>query len=84
MKWIVLIAHAKGEDKLAERLAGPLRDAGYGVAHEGTVLVGDSIVGETEQALSSGQPLVLCGTVRAAGSKWARKLVNAERERQPA
>ncbi len=81
MKWTVLIAHAKGEDDLAERLAGPLRDAGYGVTHEGTVLVGDSVVGETEQALSSGQPLVLCGTVRAVGSKWARKLVNAAHTR---
>jgi hypothetical protein len=81
MKWTVLIAHAKGEDELAERLAGPLRDAGYGVTHEGTTLVGDSIVNETEKALSSGQPLVLCGTVRAVGSKWARKLVNAAHAR---
>ena len=29
MKWTVLIAHAKGEDDFAERLASPLRDAGY-------------------------------------------------------
>jgi hypothetical protein len=81
MKWTILIAHAKGEEGLAEQLAGPLRDAGYGVTHEGTVLVGDSVVGETEKALSSGQPLVLCGTVRAVGSKWARKLVNAAHTR---
>jgi hypothetical protein len=81
MKWQILIAHAKGEEKLAEQLAEPLREAGYGVTHEGTVMVGDSIVGETEKALSSGQPLVLCGTVRAVGSKWARKLVNAAHTR---
>jgi hypothetical protein len=81
MKWTVLIAHARGEEGIAEQLAAPLLAAGYGVTHEGTVMVGDSFVGEAERALGSGQPLVLCGTVRAVGSKWARRLVNAAQTR---
>ena len=46
MKTKVLIAHAKGEEELAEQLAVPIRAAGYEVAHEGTVLVGESVVAE--------------------------------------
>jgi HEAT repeat protein/GTPase SAR1 family protein len=78
-RWKVLIAHAKGEDGLAEKLAAPLRQAGYEVVHLGTVLVGDSIVEEASKAMSTGGPVVLCGTLQAAGSKWARRLVNAAR-----
>ena len=64
----VLIAHAKGEQELAEQLAGPIRSAGYQVAHEGTVLVGESIVDEVSKLLVEGVPVVLCGTVRAVGT----------------
>ena len=75
----VLIAHAKGEEALAERLAGAIRQAGYEAAHEGTVLVGESVTAEVSKLLSEGAPVVLCGTVRAVGTKWARRVVNAAR-----
>lgn len=75
----VLIAHAPREEACAEELAGPLRDAGFEVAHRGTVLVGDSISGETSRILAESGPVVLCGTIRALGTKWARTVVNAAR-----
>jgi WD40 repeat protein len=77
--WRVLIAHAPGEEKLAERLAAPIRKAGYEVAHRGTVGIGDSIEGEATLALEAGGPVVLCGTSTAVGSRWAWQLVNAAR-----
>jgi hypothetical protein len=80
MQWKVLIAHAPGEEQLAEQLAEPLRQAGYEVAHRGTVLVGESIPEETSKILSTGGPVVLCGTVKAMGTKWARRVVNAARQ----
>ncbi|MBD2476960.1 HEAT repeat domain-containing protein, partial [Anabaena sp. FACHB-83] len=75
----VLIAHAKGEEELAEKLAEPIRNAGYEVAHRGTVMVGESFVVEVSKALSSSSPVVLCGTMTALGSKWARRIVYAAR-----
>ena len=81
MDWKVLIAHAEGEEDLAERLAGPIRDAGYEVAHRGTVVVGESVVEEASKVLSTGGPVVLCGTVKAVGTGWAHRLVNAARQR---
>ncbi|MBD2212630.1 NACHT domain-containing protein [Nostoc linckia FACHB-104] len=75
----VVIAHAKGEDELAEKLAEPIRNAGYEVAHRGTVMVGESFLAEASKALSSGSPVVLCGTIKALGTKWARQIVYAAR-----
>ncbi|MBC1222493.1 HEAT repeat domain-containing protein [Nostoc sp. UCD121] len=75
----VLIAHAKGEEEFAEKLGKPIREAGYEVAHRGTVMVGESFVEEASKALSSGSPVVLCGTIKALGTKWARQIVNAAR-----
>jgi HEAT repeat protein len=75
----VLIAHAKGEKEFAEKLGEPIREAGYEVAHRGTVMVGESFVEEASKALSSGSPVVLCGTIKALGTKWARQIVNAAR-----
>jgi hypothetical protein len=75
----VLIAHAKGESDRADLLAGPIRAAGYEVAHEGTLLVGESLVGEAGRLLAEGSPVVLCGTVRAMGTKWARQVARAAR-----
>jgi hypothetical protein len=80
MTWKVLIAHAEGEESVAEKLAEPLRQAGYDVAHRGTVLVGESVVEEASKALSAGGPIVLCGTVEAVGTGWAYRLVNAARQ----
>jgi HEAT repeat protein len=79
MKTKVLIAHAKGEENLAEQLAEPIRAAGYEVAHEGTVLVGESLISEASRLLSEGVPVILCGTVRAVGTKWGRQVVSAAR-----
>jgi energy-coupling factor transporter ATP-binding protein EcfA2 len=76
----VLIAHAKGEESLAEKLAGPIRDAGYDVVHQGTVLIGESVVEEASKVLSSGAPLVLCGTITGLGTGWAHRLVHAARQ----
>jgi hypothetical protein len=79
MKIKVLLAHANGEPDKAEQLAAPIRDAGYEVAHEGTVLIGDSVIVEASKLLAEGVPVVLCGTVRAMGTKWARQVANAAR-----
>ena len=79
MAWRVLIAHAPDEEHWAEALAGPLRAAGYEVSHLGTVLVGDSVVEEAALVLAGGGPVVLCGTVKAVGTRWARRLVHAAR-----
>lgn len=75
----VLIAHAKGESELAEQLAEPITTAGYEVHHGNTVMVGESEVAEACKLLGEGVPVVLCGTARAVGSKWARQLANAAR-----
>jgi HEAT repeat protein len=75
----VLIAHAEGDDEFAERLAGPIRAAGYHVVHHGTVLVGESLREEVTRVLTAGGPVVLCGTIRAMGTTWAQSVVNAAR-----
>ncbi|GAA1839976.1 NACHT domain-containing protein [Asanoa iriomotensis] len=80
MSVTVLIAHARGEEDRAEELAGPIRAAGYTVHHGDTVLVGDSVVRETQKLLNAGGPVVLCGTIRAMGTSWARRVVNAARD----
>jgi hypothetical protein len=73
----VLIAHAKGEENFAEQLASPIRSAGYEVAHEGTVLVGDSLIEVVSILLAERAPVVLCATVRAMGTRWARQVARA-------
>jgi len=79
MKRQILIAHARGEQGLAESLAEPIRAAGYDAVHEGTLLVGDSIHAEASKALAEGAALVICGTARAMGTKMVRLLANAAR-----
>ncbi|MBL7493047.1 toll/interleukin-1 receptor domain-containing protein [Frankia sp. AgB1.9] len=81
MTWTVVLATAPGEGALAEAVAGPLRGAGYAVWHEGEVLVGESLVEEAARALMAGGPVVLCGTVRAVGTRFARRLVRAAQAR---
>jgi len=76
----ILIAHAPGEEGLADNLAEPLRQAGYSVAHRGTVLVGESVVEEASKALSLGGPVVLCGTVKAMGTEWSHRIMNSARQ----
>ncbi|WP_322768223.1 NACHT domain-containing protein, partial [Frankia sp. Cr1] len=77
----VLIAHAAGEEAQAEELAGPLRTAGYDVWHDGAVFVGESVTAQASRILSQHGPVVLCGTVRAMGTRLPRLLVNAARGR---
>jgi hypothetical protein len=79
MTWQILIAHADGEEEIAERLAEPLRDAGYEVSHRGTVMVGESFAEEAAKVLDVGGPVVLCGTIKALGSVWAHRIVSAAR-----
>jgi hypothetical protein len=75
----VLIAHADGDEEFAERLAGPIRAAGYQVVHRGTVLVGESLLEEAGRVLGVGAPVVVCGTIRAVGTSWAYQVVRAAR-----
>ncbi|MGW7205397.1 NACHT domain-containing protein [Streptomyces sp. NPDC054837] len=75
----ILIAHAKGEEDLAETLAEPLASAGYEVLHHNAILVGESLADKASRAIAGGSPVVICGTVRAVGTSWARRLVNAAR-----
>ncbi|HSG38605.1 MAG TPA: TIR domain-containing protein, partial [Thermoanaerobaculia bacterium] len=79
MTWQAVIAHAPGEEELAEKLAHPIREAGYEVTYRGTVLVGESFIEEAAKALSAGGPVILCGTVEALGTGWAHHLVNSAR-----
>jgi hypothetical protein len=83
MSWEILIAHAEGEEDLAEKLAGPIREEGYKVAHRGTIMVGESITEEASRLLSAGGPVVLCATIKAIGTGWANRLVSAARSNNP-
>ncbi|MEH2303431.1 MAG: NB-ARC domain-containing protein [Nostoc sp.] len=78
--WQVYIAHANGEEDLAEKLAKPIREAGYEVVHRGTVMVGESFTEEVSKVLSAGAAVVLCGTSKALGTRWASQIVNAARQ----
>jgi hypothetical protein len=75
----ILIAHAEGEEELADQIAEPLRARGYEVTHRGTVLVGESVIEEASKALQQGAAVVLCGTVNAVGTGWAHRLIAAAR-----
>jgi hypothetical protein len=79
MDWNVVIVHAEGEENYAEKLSVPIRTAGYTVHHRGMVLVGESIIEQTSRALTTGGPVVLCGTVKAAGTRWPQWLVDVVR-----
>ena len=73
----VYIAVADGEEAFAEQLAGPIRSAGYEVAHNGTLTVGESTVAAATRILEAGSPIVLCATVRSVGSAWTHQIINA-------
>lgn len=75
----IYIVCAEGEESLARELAEPLGEAGYDVAHNGTVSVGDSLVGAATTAVATGVPIVLCATVKSAGSTWSHKIVSSGR-----
>jgi hypothetical protein len=71
----VIVLHALEEEALAQNLAEALKGFGHEVWHTGHVLVGDLIVNELSERLARGGPVVICGTTRAAGSKWLRKIL---------
>jgi HEAT repeat protein len=79
----VLIAHAPGDEEWAELLAAPITAAGYRVVHGGTILVGESVITESNRVLAAGAPVVLCGTIRAMGTGWAYGMINAARALNP-
>ncbi|MFZ2471183.1 MAG: HEAT repeat domain-containing protein [Methanothrix sp.] len=79
MVWTVLIAHDESEEELAEKLASPLRQAGYDVWHQGNVLVGESVTEEASKVLSLGGPVILCATVTAIGTGLPNRLISAAR-----
>jgi len=79
----VLLAHADGEQARAEELAGPLTEAGYELWHHGAVVVGDSITSEASRVLAEGGPVVVCGTVRAMGTRMPNLLAHAARSTGP-
>jgi len=71
----VVLLHAPEEAAEAQTLAQSIGEFGYVVWHTGQVLVGDVVVKELSERLALGGPVVICGTARAAGSKWLRKVV---------
>ena len=77
MIWQAVIAHAPGEEKLAEEVARHLVEVGYAVSYRGTVVAGESFTEEASKALSAGGPVILCATVNAMGTEWAHRLVNS-------
>ena len=74
---VIYVVCAEGDETLAEKLAEPLLEAGYEVAHNGTIAIGESLIGEAEKAVTSGSPIILCATARAIGSAWAHRIINA-------
>ena len=76
---LILLVHAAGEESRAEPVAEMLISAGYEVLYEGSVLVGESLTEEISKALEAGSPVVLCGTIAAAGTRWTHQIVNAAR-----
>ncbi|MBE5316717.1 MAG: NACHT domain-containing protein [Xanthomonadales bacterium] len=78
----MLIVHAEGEESWAELLAEPIRKAGYEPIHYGTILVGDSFTEEASNLLAANGPLVLCGTIKAAGTGLPYRLLNAARSQR--
>lgn len=80
MRTRVLILHAAGEEaSRIEWLEQRLRDAGYDVAHRGTVLVGESVVGATDRELFNEGPVLLFGTIATAGSASVKRFIQAAR-----
>ena len=75
----VLIVHAENEEEKAQLLAKPLAEAGYEPVHYGTILIGESFTEEASKLLSCNGPVVLCGTIKAAGTGLPYRLINAAR-----
>ncbi|MDQ0030908.1 ATP-binding protein [Arthrobacter bambusae] len=73
----VYLLFAENEHEALLPIISRLKEAGYEPVHPGTVLVGQSIVGEAQQVRASGIPIILFATAKTMGSEWTAKLVNA-------
>ncbi|MDQ1592304.1 MAG: hypothetical protein QOG71_2931 [Pyrinomonadaceae bacterium] len=73
----LILAHAEDEEDIAKILGEALGSAGYEVVHRGTVLVGESYTQEFEKYIDQHFPVVVCGTIKAVGTNWARRVVIA-------
>lgn len=73
----VLIAHADGDEELAEKLADWISSKGYRVQCRAFTLVGESPIARENKSLQTRGPIVLCGTCRSVGSKSVANLIQA-------
>jgi len=76
----ILLAHARGEDEIASKIGQPLKAAGFEVWDHDAVQLGESITETASTLLADGAPVVMCATVKAVGTKWARMVINAARQ----
>ena len=77
MGQLALVLHAPGDESLAEKLAAGIRGFGYDVWHTGDVFVGEQIAEEVSKRLLQNGPVIICGTAKAAGSRWLRRVLGA-------
>ena len=75
---ILLLHHDKEED-FAAQLAKPIREAGYELFCHDTVIVGKSLIGQTNDLISEGALAILCATERAMGTTLLKKQADAAR-----
>jgi hypothetical protein len=76
----ILLAHAPGDEEIAKNIARPLKAVGYDVRDHDAVQLGESVTQAAANLLAAGAPVVMCATVRALGTKWARMVINAARQ----
>src|SRR6266481_9358939 len=72
---LVIVLHSTGDETHATSLADAIKSVGYEVWHTGLTSVGDIELKELSDRIAKGGPIVICGTARAAGSKWLRKIL---------
>jgi len=77
MNRVVYIVSHPEEKEPVEELSAMLRQAGFEPQHYGTVKVGDSPLEVATRHLSSGTPMIVCGTYRGVSTRWVKQLANA-------
>jgi hypothetical protein len=75
----ILIAHDSDDQASVDVVADAVRAAGYEVAHNGTVMVGESFTEEASKVLTNGGAVIVCATVKALGRGWIHHLTCAAR-----
>lgn len=78
---VIYVVCAEGEDALAAHIADPLQKAGYEVAHNGTIAIGESLINEAEKAITSGSPIFAYHPVRDCKS-YGQPLVISDNQRR--